>query len=148
VGSEALEVETERLPTRRGLNILVVDDDFEFLVSLREVLDLDGHRTRVATLGSQALAIAREFKLRNEPIELSILDYNVPDLSGLETFEHLIMELPAMGAIFVTADGSAGLEQRLLRAGAFAFVRKPLRVQELRAAVTTFQRSWSRGRAR
>jgi DNA-binding NtrC family response regulator len=122
-----------------SLNILVVDDDIQCLSSLEELLARDGHWISTATRGFEALDIARRCRSENRWLELSILDCNVPDLSGLETFERLSRELPGMGAIFISGDSSAGLESEVMAAGGFALVRKPLDALRLRRAVREFQ---------
>ena len=59
-------------------NILLVDDDFENLWSLQIALEGDGHRVMVATDARQALAL-----LRREPVELMIIDYEMPGIDGV-----------------------------------------------------------------
>ncbi len=125
------------------LKILLVDDDVGCLRSLENLLELDGHEISTATRGQEAVDLARQLRREKREPELSILDYHVPDLTGLETYELLSRELPDLGAIFVTGDASSGLEERILEAGGLALVRKPLDSVRIRGAVKTFQRRWS-----
>tara|TARA_B100000953_G_scaffold299135_1_gene297948 strand:+ start:350 stop:787 length:438 start_codon:yes stop_codon:yes gene_type:complete len=125
------------------LKILLVDDDVSCLRGLENLLELDGHEISTATRGQEAVDLARQLRREKREPELSILDYHVPDLTGLETYELLSQELPGLGAIFVTGDASSGLEERILEAGGLALVRKPLDSVRIRGAVKTFQRRWS-----
>jgi len=125
------------------LKILLVDDDVGCLRILENLLELDGHEISTATRGQEAVDLARQLRREKREPELSILDYHVPDLTGLETYELLSQELPGLGAIFVTGDASSGLEERILEAGGLALVRKPLDSVRIRGAVKTFQRRWS-----
>ena len=124
------------------LHILVVDDDVGCLASLEEVLLQDGHDVSTATRGEEALAKARQLSREKRRPELSILDYHVPDLSGLETFSRLTDELPQIGAIFISGDASDDLETKVLSAGGFAFVRKPLDAVRVREVVQSFCALW------
>ena len=73
-------------------------------------------------------------------LDLSILDYRMPDLSGIETFRQLVLELPGTGAIFVSGEASISLEERVLNAGGFALVEKPLKLPRLRHVLEKFRR--------
>ena len=127
------------------LKILLVDDDVGCLRSLENLLEIDGHEITTATRGQEAVNLARQLRREKREPVLSILDYHVPDLTGLETYELLSQELPGLGAIFITGDASGGLEERVLSAGGLALVRKPLDSGRIRGAVNVFQRRWVAG---
>lgn len=120
------------------LRILVVDDDVNCLTSVGNLLALDGHSIYTATGGLEAIEFARQLKLGRTVLDLSILDFNMPDLSGIETFHHLCVDFPRMGCIFISGDASADLEARVLEAGGRALVRKPVDVSRMRSAVREF----------
>ncbi len=124
------------------LHILVVDDDVGCLGSLEEVLLGDGHEVSTATRGEEALAKVRQLRREKRSLELSILDYHVPDLTGLEIFSRLADELPQIGAVFISGDASDHLETEVLSAGGFAFVRKPLDAVRVRQVVRSFCARW------
>jgi DNA-binding response OmpR family regulator len=60
-------------------NILLVDDDPENLWALQMALASEGHRVSIAGDVSRALSV-----LRREPIELIVMDCQMPDLDGVE----------------------------------------------------------------
>ncbi len=125
------------------LNILVVDDDVGCLASVEELLLHDGHDVVTATRGEEALELVRARRQQEEVLdrdvfELSILDYNVPDLDGLETFAALLGELPRLGGIFISGEASDDLESRVISAGGFALIPKPLDATRFRATLAAF----------
>jgi PAS domain S-box-containing protein len=74
-------VETAEAPVFR---VLVVDDNVDAAESLAALLELDGHDTRVAHDGDEALAKAREFRP-----EIVFLDIGMPGKDGYEVAREL-----------------------------------------------------------
>lgn len=67
-----------------GRSILVVDDSREILESTKALLEREGHTVLVADNGPDALAI-----LRREDVELLLLDYFMPGMTGREVVDEL-----------------------------------------------------------
>lgn len=128
------------LPT--ALNILVVDDDVHSLESIGDFLEQDGHWIRTATRGSEAVHIARDFLREKRYLQLSILDFHVPDMSGIETFKSLIALLPGMGGIFISGDNSDSMESSILAAGGFALCPKPIDLRCLRQVIEAYKKTY------
>src|ERR1700751_5297475 len=70
-------------PRTRG-RILVADDDFHLVRSLKEDLELEGYEVSCAYDGMQALQMACEWRF-----DLIILDINMPIKSGFRVWESL-----------------------------------------------------------
>jgi CheY-like chemotaxis protein len=119
--------------------ILVVDDDASCLASMESLLLAEGHVTFTASRGLEALECARRLKEEKVRLDLSILDYNMPDMTGIETYERLRIDFPGVPAILVSGDGSGTLEERVRRVGGVSFVRKPLDVFRLRNAISELE---------
>jgi len=117
------------------LRILVVDDDERCLESVESVLALDGHQIFTATRGLEALDFARRLREDYQRLDLSILDFNMPDLTGIQTFELLVAEYPALHGIFISGEVSETLERSIRLAGGSALMRKPLDIGRLRHVV-------------
>ena len=117
------------------LRILVVDDDERCLESVESVLALDGHQIFTATRGLEALYFARRLREDYQSLDLSILDFNMPDLTGIQTFELLVAEHPALHGIFISGEVSETLERSIRLAGGRALMRKPLDMGRLRHVV-------------
>jgi CheY-like chemotaxis protein len=102
---------TGRVPRRdRGITILVVDDDPDFLDSMRFVLETDGYRVVHASGGEQALSLLLDAPAN---VDLVILDLMMPRLSGWQVHDALKKE-PKLQNIPVIVMTASGLRQGAL----------------------------------
>ena len=108
------------------LNVLLVDDEEEFVTTLSERLSLRGIDTRIAFDGEQALAAVDQ----SLP-EIVILDVMMPGLKGLEVLRRVKELNPATQVILLTGQGTTrdGIEG--MKLGAFDYMIKPLDIDEL-----------------
>ena len=111
----------------RRLSILLLDDDLPFLESFGDLLRTEGHLVHSVSLGLQAVEAAKR-----SSFDLSILDFELPDLNGLETFARLQKERPRLPALFVTGNPAKGLEKTVVSAGGLALLRKPVTLERIR----------------
>jgi PAS domain S-box-containing protein len=81
----------------QGLRVLVVDDNIDAADTLGALLDMNGHATRVANDGYQAIEMAQEF----QP-QVVFLDIGLPGMNGYEVARKL-RELPGMDRAFLVA---------------------------------------------
>jgi FixJ family two-component response regulator len=111
--------------TKTGV-IAIVDDD----EPLREAL---GSVMKAAGFSSRTFASAEEFLACDDCDETAclILDVRLPGISGIELQKRLITANSQLPIIFVTAHGDASLQDSLMRAGAAAFLYKPVRSEAL-----------------
>ena len=107
------------IPRRKQETILIVDDDASVREVLTRVLDGEGYLVLSAGNGPEALRIAAA-----NPIDLVLLDLNMPMQSGWDTFEELTTHNPSLGVIIVTA--RSGQLFTSLAAGVAALLEKPL----------------------
>lgn len=107
-------------------NILLVDDEVEFITTLAERLELRDITARVAYDGESAL---REVNA-NEP-QVMILDVMMPGIKGIDVLQRVREEHPRVQVILLTGQGKTrdGIEG--MRYGAFAYLTKPLDLEEL-----------------
>lgn len=111
--------------------ILVVDDS-DLMHRMYGVM-LRGGGLVAARDGEEALA-----KIAADPeIDLVLLDINMPKMNGFEVLQELRVRelLPALRVIVVTTEGRDEDAQRGLAAGAAAYLTKPFRADEVRAAI-------------
>ena len=102
-------------------SILITDDDSGCREVLRAIVEPEGYRALEASSGEEALDIVRE-----EPVDLALLDMYMPTLTGLETLQ-LVRQINAMlPCILVTADANEGLMRQALRARAYSVIAKPV----------------------
>lgn len=107
-------------------NILLVDDEIEFISTLAERLELRGVNARVTYDGESALKAVAE----NEP-QVMVLDVMMPGMKGLDVLQRVKEEHPRVRVILLTGQGKTrdGIEG--MRYGAFAYLMKPLDLEEL-----------------
>ena len=111
--------------------VFIVDDD----VSVRESLEL---LIESAGWQSRTFASARDF-LAHPPISAGpscvVLDLNFPDFSGLQLQERLALDRLDMPVIFISGYDAKEVTDRAMRAGAVAFLTKPLDADALLRAI-------------
>lgn len=103
-------------------------------------LDGEGHEIYTASRGREAVLVARRLKKKHIPVDLSILDYHMPDQTGIDTFVQLSSELPGLEAIFVSGEPSRAIRRGVRRVGGRALVEKPIDVFVMRHALKEFWR--------
>lgn len=111
-------------------NVLVVDDEAD----IQELVELTLARMNLATEAASDLAGARQL-LANQSFDLCLADMRLPDGDGLSLVEELAATPEAPPIAVITAYGDVDSAVRTLKAGAFDFVAKPLKAQQLRALV-------------
>ena len=106
--------------------IAIVDDD----EPLREAL---GSVMRAAGFSTRTFATAEDFLVCGDRDETAclVLDVRLPGMNGIELQKHLTETNSRIPIIFITAHGDATLRDSLLRAGAAAFLSKPVRSDAL-----------------
>lgn len=110
----------------RMATILIVDDQLESLQMFSLVLRRWGYQARTAMSGEEALEA-----LKDQDVDLVILDYMMPGLDGFETLER-IRKLPFgkdLPVIMVTAYGNEGIRKRAEEMGLDGFFMKPVDLQ-------------------
>ena len=105
--------------------ILVVDDDNMNLARTRIILGKE-YDVILADSGVQALA-----KVQNEKVDMVLLDIDMPDMNGIETFERMKKASVAVPVIFLTASGLEEDVQNAIKLGAVNYLKKPYRPEEL-----------------
>ena len=112
--------------------ILIIDDNEDIREFLRNsILTLGNHRTLLASTGRQGLALAKA----EEP-DLILLDYELPDLNGIEILHALNEAGLMLPVILITARGSESVAVDVFRLGVRDYVPKPFTVEEITNAIT------------
>ncbi len=110
--------------------ILVVDDEENTRLALTRLLSRDGYEVKTASDGSDALNL-----IRSHPVELIITDLNMPVMDGLEFLKELNREHPTSHVIMLTAYGEVESYLEALNLGAFEYLNKPVKFEELRKVI-------------
>jgi two-component system, OmpR family, response regulator CpxR len=107
--------------------ILLVDDEREFVQTLSERLMMRDLGSAVAYDGESALEVARE----DEP-DVMILDLKMPGIDGIEVLRRVKKTQPAIEVIILTGHGSESRHKNVcMKLGAFAYLQKPVDIDEL-----------------
>jgi CheY-like chemotaxis protein len=118
-----------------GRSILVVDDDPVFAGVVEDILKIEGYRVSIATSGLTALEIVGA-----APFDLILIDIRMPELDGPGFFRELQSRDPELArrVMFMTGGAVEPDVAELLFSLRVPYLRKPLSVDELRAAVRRF----------
>ena len=110
--------------------ILVVDDDEMNLTRTKIILG-KSYDVLLANSGIDALV-----KLKTEKVDMVLLDIDMPEMSGIETFEHMKDYEVKVPVIFLTASGLEDDVVSAIKLGAVNYLKKPFRPKELLKRVT------------
>src|SRR5438874_4139716 len=114
----------------KQLKILVVDDDKSICRWLNAVLTEEGYVCCSARSVEEA-----EPLLRENPIDLALLDIYIGQANGLEFLEKLKTLQPECKCVVMTAHASVETVARSVAGGALEYLSKPLLIDELLAVV-------------
>jgi two-component system, LuxR family, response regulator FixJ len=106
--------------------VFIIDDDDAVRNSLRLLLKSVG-------LAAVALPTAQEFLSKYDPQQPGclVLDVRMPGMSGLELQEQLNVRGAVIPVIFITGHGDIPMAVEAMQQGAFDFLQKPFRDQDL-----------------
>ncbi|MEY3940345.1 MAG: hypothetical protein RLZZ604_805 [Pseudomonadota bacterium] len=105
----------------KKFHIAVVEDDLAFTSEMEEFLGAAGYTVSSYDSSQKFLAA-----LRQSECDLLIVDWSIPDLSGIEVLEYIRKFHPDMPAIMLTARAENIDIVRGLEAGADDYVAKPV----------------------
>ncbi|OAG28077.1 sigma-54-dependent transcriptional regulator [Thermodesulfatator autotrophicus] len=101
--------------------ILVIDDEEAILESLADILEDEGYQVLTALNATEGLE-----KIKQEPVDLLILDVWLPDQDGLKLLKSLKKDLPDLPVIVISGHGTVETAVKAIKLGAFDFLEKPL----------------------
>jgi DNA-binding NtrC family response regulator len=110
--------------------ILIVDDEASIRESLQTLLEMEGFTVESAATGDEGLA-----KIAEQPMDLVLLDFALPDRNGLEILRDIRDRDPDLGVIMITAYGTVENAVAAMQAGATNFIQKPWDNEKLVADV-------------
>jgi len=110
----------------RKINLLIVDDEVDFLAALGERLEMRDFHVRTATGGEEALALCQD-----EKFDLALLDLKMPGMNGQDLLARLKAAHRYLEVVILTGHGSLGSAVECAKLGAFSYLPKPYRLDEL-----------------
>jgi CheY-like chemotaxis protein len=113
-----------------GKTALVIDDGAVERLAGKAFLEKLGFLVRTAASGEEALAL-----LAQEPAMLVLCDVSMPGISGLDVLAVTRTFSRPPLTVMVTSHGDKEFAESAMRAGAAAYLEKPLRFDALRSTV-------------
>ncbi len=110
--------------------ILVVDDEENARIALSKILAREGYEVASAGNGLEALNY-----LRSRDVELIITDINMPEMNGMTFLKELNRTHPSSNVIMVTAYGEVESYIEAMNLGAYEYINKPVKVDELKKII-------------
>ena len=110
--------------------VLIVDDEPDMGALIDAGLRAVGIETRVTTQPTEALTLVAA-----EDFDTVLTDLQMPGMSGLELCERIVAQRPDVPVIVVTGHGTLESAIGAIRAGAYDFVQKPIKVETLQLTV-------------
>ncbi len=119
-----------------ALSVLVVDDEPIVGKRLGPALTRDGYEVEVCQSGQEAVdhINARRF-------DIVVTDVRMEDVDGLKVLEHVIKKSPQTKVIIITGYATIEMAREALAKGAFDFIAKPFKPQELRVILARAARA-------
>ena len=110
--------------------ILVADDELSMREFLKILLESEGHETVLAASGAEALAC-----IGRESFALLISDIRMPDMGGLDLLEQVRRDHHQLPVVLITAYASPEDAVLAMKDGAYDYITKPFKVQEIKKIV-------------
>ncbi|OGR36709.1 MAG: response regulator [Desulfovibrionales bacterium GWA2_65_9] len=113
-------------------SIIVLDDVADAAIMIKRILSRQGHTVEAFTEEQQAIGFVRQ-----NPVDLAILDIKLLKMTGVEVLEELKKITPGIRAIMLTGYPTLETARQALELGANAYCVKPIDKDELEATVAS-----------
>ena len=111
---------------RTKLRIAVVDDDLEMGSVVKDLLSAEGYLVQQYSSAAAALV-----KFKSETPHILITDHKMKEIDGLMFLKKVQSDYPEMVSIMMTAFGSIETAINAMKAGAYHYIVKPFKNEEL-----------------
>jgi len=112
------------------MNILVIDDEEVLQDILTVLIRKEGHTPLTASTGEEGLAV-----LEREEVDLILLDLMLPGMHGMEVLRRIRQRDPDQVVVMITAFSSIESAIEAMREGAFHYIPKPFKNEEVMLTV-------------
>ena len=108
------------------INLMIVDDEADFLDSIGKRLEVRGFNIFKAESGEKAMECAK-----NNPIDIALVDLKMPGIDGEVTLKRLKAMHQWMEIIILTGHGTVTSAVGCLESGAYSYLEKPCDINKL-----------------
>ena len=112
--------------TKIPVKVLIVDDEKDFVEMFALRLQETGEKVLTANSGRECLDILKE-----EPVDVVILDIKMPGMDGLETLKEIKKHYPIVEVILLTGHGTIETAVMGMKLGAYDYLLKPADADEI-----------------
>ena len=123
------------MPEELKANVLLVDDEEQFLKVFSQRLEGRGLKIDTSTTGEDAIK-----RVKGKEFDAIVLDLVMPGISGIETLQRLRSENPDLQIIILTGHGTVEKGIEAMKAGAVDFLEKPADMDKILAKISEAKR--------
>jgi len=120
-----------------NIDLLIVDDEHDFRHQAVSYFKRIGFKVDQAEDGEEALNIST-----NRKFDVVVLDIHMPGISGITVLEQLIKREPSLKVIMLTGGGTIEHAVESMKKGAYDFVTKPVKLEELQRLVVRASKAY------
>ena len=118
--------------------VLIVDDELEVCISLKEIIESYGYRVLYCTDSRQVVEL-----LRADQIDLILLDIRMPYIGGVDLLRQLKQECSCIPVIVISGHATVENAVKVMRFGALNLYTKPIRSSVLMEEINQITRMYS-----
>ncbi len=122
--------------------VLIVDDDREMLLSLKEGLERYFASFRVLTAEDGIIAMEM---LKNKTVSLVVSDLKMPRMDGFSLLAHIMEYYPDIPVVIITGYSTPEMERLARQGGAVGYIGKPFMIEDLARKIMATLRHESEG---
>jgi PAS domain S-box-containing protein len=111
--------------------VLIVDDDFDVLKIVRDLIEEFGYEAVGCSSGKEALKLVKKKKY-----DLLLTDLFLPEIDGIKLMKNVREIDPSVICLMVTGKGTIESAVEAMKVGAFDYILKPLKPESLLTALS------------
>ncbi len=112
--------------SKNRYKILLVDDELNFLKSLKDIFELEGYKIFTVANGFEALQL-----LEKQTVDVVITDIRMPKMTGMALLEQIVQRWPHILVFMLTGYGSIENAVQSVKTGAENYILKPVDAHDL-----------------
>ncbi len=109
------------------ISVLIIEDEIILGKNIAKFLARSNFNINLCHNGQEGLALLSE-----KSFDILLVDYNLPDMNGLQILEKAQLTDPSMKVIMMTGEGNVEIAVSAMKKGAFDYLAKPLALKELK----------------
>ena len=121
------------------IQILILDDEEIVGKRLKTALEKSGYEVEIFQHGRDAVS-----RIADKDFDVVVTDIRMEEIDGIQILEHVLEKSPRTKVIVITGYATVEVAREALTRGAFDFIAKPFKPDDLREAVTRAVRALGR----